>query len=190
MSLGREVLLCERMETLGLRINPSSSMDLLLSTPLASIKTGDSLTTIILNCNFLIVSSAMLTSPGHVFIGNWRAELKSSGPDTWWLPGRGAGAFRRRAPIRKQIPTENLSVCAKSSKQLCFWAVSVLSLSRVRLYATPWTAACQASLYFTTFQNLFKFITNQPSHPLLLPSPPAFTLSQHQGLFQWVGSSN
>ena len=24
----------------------------------------------------------------------------------------------------------------------------------------------------------------QPSHPLLPPSPPAFNLSQHQGLFQ------
>ena len=24
----------------------------------------------------------------------------------------------------------------------------------------------------------------QPSHPLLAPSPPAFNLSQHQGLFQ------
>ena len=28
----------------------------------------------------------------------------------------------------------------------------------------------------------------QPSHPLLSPSPPAFSLSQHQGLFQRVGS--
>ena len=28
----------------------------------------------------------------------------------------------------------------------------------------------------------------QPSHPLLSPSPPAFSLSQHQGLFQWVSS--
>ena len=28
----------------------------------------------------------------------------------------------------------------------------------------------------------------QPSHPLLSPSPPTtFNLSQHQGLFQWVG---
>ena len=25
----------------------------------------------------------------------------------------------------------------------------------------------------------------QPSHPPLSPSPPAFNLSQHQGLFQW-----
>ena len=29
---------------------------------------------------------------------------------------------------------------------------------------------------------------SQPSHPLLSPFPPAFNLSQHQGLFQWVGS--
>ena len=27
----------------------------------------------------------------------------------------------------------------------------------------------------------------QPSHPLSSPSPPAFSLSQHQGLFQRVG---
>ena len=30
----------------------------------------------------------------------------------------------------------------------------------------------------------------QPSCPLLSPSPPAVYLSQHQGLFQWVGSSH
>ena len=30
----------------------------------------------------------------------------------------------------------------------------------------------------------------QPSHPLSSPSPPAFNLSQHHGLFQWVSSSH
>ena len=30
----------------------------------------------------------------------------------------------------------------------------------------------------------------QPSHPLSSPSPSAFNLSQHQGLFQWVSSSH
>ena len=30
----------------------------------------------------------------------------------------------------------------------------------------------------------------QPSHPLLPASPPALSLSQHQGLFQWFGSSH
>ena len=30
----------------------------------------------------------------------------------------------------------------------------------------------------------------QPSHPLLSPSPPAFNISQHQGLFQWINTSH
>ena len=30
----------------------------------------------------------------------------------------------------------------------------------------------------------------QPSHPLSSPSPPAFNLFHHQGLFQWIGSSH
>ena len=30
----------------------------------------------------------------------------------------------------------------------------------------------------------------QPSHPPLPSSPPAFSLSQHQGLFQWISSSH
>ena len=32
--------------------------------------------------------------------------------------------------------------------------------------------------------------TIPPSHPLSSHFPPAFNLSQHQGLFQWVGSSH
>ena len=32
--------------------------------------------------------------------------------------------------------------------------------------------------------------TVQPSHPLLSPFPLAFSLFQHQGLFQWVSSSH
>ena len=30
----------------------------------------------------------------------------------------------------------------------------------------------------------------QPSYPLLSPSPRAFNLSQHQGLYQWISSSH
>ena len=61
---------------------------------------------------------------------------------------------------------------------------------------TPWTAACQAFLFITNSQSLLKLMSSwfgdaiQPSHPLLSPSPPAFNLSQHQGFFQWVGSSH
>ena len=41
-------------------------------------------------------------------------------------------------------------------------------------------------------QTLVHWISDaiQPSHPLLSPSPPARSPSQHQGLFQWVNSSH
>ena len=63
-------------------------------------------------------------------------------------------------------------------------------------FATPWTAAHQASLSITNSHELAQthvlWVGDaiQPSHPLSSPSPPAFSLSQHQGLFQWVSSSH
>ena len=72
---------------------------------------------------------------------------------------------------------------------------SVQSLSHVRLFVTPWIAAHQASLSITKSQVEFtKTHVHRvgdaipPSHPLSSPSFPAFNLSQHQGLFQWVSS--
>ena len=56
---------------------------------------------------------------------------------------------------------------------------SVQSLSHVRLFVTPWTAACKASLSITNSQSLLKLMSFElvmPSnhlilcHPLLLPS--------------------
>ena len=69
------------------------------------------------------------------------------------------------------------------------------SLSHVQLFATPWTAALQASLFSTISQNLLRLMSIEsvmPSDNLILssPSPPAFNFSQHQGLFQWVSSSH
>ena len=60
---------------------------------------------------------------------------------------------------------------------------------------TPWTAARQSSLSITSSWSLPKLMSIgvsdaiQPSHPLSFPSP-AFSLSQHQGLFKWVSSSH
>ena len=62
-------------------------------------------------------------------------------------------------------------------------SVQFSSLSRVQLFATPWTTACQVSLSITNSWSLLKLMSIQPSHPLSSPSPPAFNLSQHQGLF-------
>ena len=64
-------------------------------------------------------------------------------------------------------------------------------LSHIRLFATPWAAACQAPLSYTISRSLLRFmsielvmLSNHLSHPLLPPSPFAFNLSHHQGLFQ------
>ena len=67
------------------------------------------------------------------------------------------------------------------------------SLSRVRVFVTPWIAAHQASLSITNSRSSPKHVhwvsdAIQSSHPLSSPSPPAFKLSQHHGLFQWVSS--
>ena len=72
---------------------------------------------------------------------------------------------------------------------------SIQSLSRVRLFATPWIAAHQTSLSITKSWSSFKHVhwisdAIQPSHPLSSPSPPALNSSQHQSLFQWVNSSH
>ena len=64
---------------------------------------------------------------------------------------------------------------------------SVQLLSCVQLFATPWTAAHQASLSMTNSWSLLKLMSTEsviPSNHLILlsPSPPAFSLSQHQFL--------
>ena len=51
---------------------------------------------------------------------------------------------------------------------------SVQSLSHVRLFATPWTAACQASLSITNSQSLLKLMSIEsvmPSSHLILCRP-------------------
>ena len=51
---------------------------------------------------------------------------------------------------------------------------SVQSLSRVQLFATPWTAACQASLSITNSQSLLKLMSIEsvmPSNHLILCCP-------------------
>ena len=67
--------------------------------------------------------------------------------------------------------------------------VVVQSPSHVRLFATPWTATCQASLSLTISQRLPKFMSIEsatPSNHLNLCHP----LNQHQSHFQQVSCSH
>ena len=70
---------------------------------------------------------------------------------------------------------------------------SVQSLSRVRLFATPWIAAHRASLSITNSWSSLRLTSIEsvmPSSHLILCRPllPAPNPSQHQSLFQWVNS--
>ena len=54
------------------------------------------------------------------------------------------------------------------------WLSSVQLLSRVRLFVTPWTAACQASLSITNSRSLLKLMSVEsvvPSNHLILCCP-------------------
>ena len=58
-----------------------------------------------------------------------------------------------------------------SKKTMYFQFNSAQFLSCVRLYATPWTAACQASLSITNSRNLLRLLPSNRlilCHPLLL----------------------
>ena len=73
-------------------------------------------------------------------------------------------------------------------------SISVQLLSHFWLFATPcgtpgFPVHHQLSELAQTYVHRVSDAI-QPSHPLSSPSPPAFNLSQHQGLFKWVSSSH
>ena len=92
---------------------------------------------------------------------------------------------------------------SKIEKDACiplFQISSIQSLSRVRLFATPWITARQASLSITNSWSSFRLSTIKsvmPSshfilcHPLLLlPSiPPSIKVFSNSQLFAWGGQS-
>ena len=88
----------------------------------------------------------------------------------------------------------------RSMLQKGFWNKSengyeflVQSLSHVRLFVTPWTAAHQAPLSSTprvcSISCPLSWWCHQTISSSVTPSPFACNISQHQDLFRWVTSS-
>ena len=83
----------------------------------------------------------------------------------------------------------SISLSHQGSPRIEYQFSSVQFLSPVRLFATPWTAAHQASLSINNSQSPLKLMSIEsvmPSNHLILwpsPSSSTFSLSQHQGLF-------
>ena len=113
--------------------------------------------------------------------------------ETWvlslgWENPMEKGPATHSSILAWRIPwTEEPRGLQSSSVQFNCWVM-------VWFFATPWTAVRQASLSkswsLLKLMSIESVITIQPSHPLSSPSPHAFNLSQHQGLFQWISSSH
>ena len=105
--------------------------------------------------------------------------------------------------LNRQFFKEVVQMASSHSKRdstlLIIQFSSVQSLSRDRLFATPWITARQASLSITNSWSLLKLMwvgdAIQPSHPLSSPSPPASNPSPASGslpmsqFFTWGGQS-
>ena len=110
----------------------------------------------------------------------------------WDSPGMNTGVCCH-ALLQGIFPTKGSNLCllgllncqagslplVPPGKSLTKVSQSVQSLSCVRLFATPWTAACQASLSITNSQSLFKLRSIElvmPSNQLILCCPFSFCL--------------
>ena len=98
--------------------------------------------------------------------------------------------FDVTVPTNGQDPVLTITVQAQASRPASPSRVVGQPLSRVQLFATPLDCSTAG---FPVFHHLLELTQTyvhrvgdaiQPSHPLSSPSPPAFNLSQHQGLFQ------
>ena len=73
-------------------------------------------------------------------------------------------------------------------QRCCSVAKPCLTLCHLVDWSTPGSSILLYHPKFDKFMSLELVMLTQPSHSLLFPSPFAFNLSQHQGLFQRVSS--
>ena len=123
--------------------------------------------------------------------------LTLSDPTDCSLPGLSVhGIFQARVlewgAIAFSSRTHSFSYCVWLLSWSCCCSVgkSCLTLSDSMDCSIPGFLVLHHFLEFTQTHVLWVGNAIQPSHPLPSHFPPAFTLSQHQGLFKWVSSSH
>ena len=105
----------------------------------------------------------------------------------------GGGRFPFRS-LGNRLASESLGHCL--TKPLFVFhrfssvAQSYLTLCNPMDYSKPGLPVHHQLLEFTQTHVPWVGDAIPSSHPLSSPSPPAFNLSQHQGLFKWVSSSH
>ena len=117
------------------------------------------------------------------------------------FPGRGRSirdwTFQRHGRVCSSF--RKLRVCLlhkKAKRHMERYSTSLSKFSRSVVSDTLWP--CELQPGFRAHHQLPELVQThvhrvgdaiQPSHPLSSPSPPAFNLSQNQGLSQWLSSS-
>ena len=97
----------------------------------------------------------------------------------FFFPGKNKN-IPKATTARKNIPKATTArkkktpLCILAQCLACLECFVVQSLSHVQLFATPWTAGCQAFLSFTISQSLLKLMSIElvmPSNHLILCCP-------------------
>ena len=117
-------------------------------------------------------------------VGCFSFSRGSSPPRDW------TGRFFTTEPPGKPtvtLTTENIITFSLWQVQFSSVAQSCPTLSNPMNCSTPGFPVLHQFLELVQTQVQWSI---QLSHPLSYPSLPAFNLSQHQGLFQWVSSSH
>ena len=121
----------------------------------------------------------------HLFshsFGTWKSKIRvstGSGCGEGSLPGLQIAAFPQ---CLHMIEKENKFSCCCSIAQSCPTLCDPMDCS------TPGFPVHHQLLKFAQTHTHWVSNAIQSSHPLSSPSTPAFNISQHQDLFQWVGS--
>ena len=136
-------------------------------------------------------------------VGEARVEERHQQPVAQKFRGYRMAGRRGRGPSRRQgaelssgDPREGELTEKRCSHGKPTWQQECSSASSVQFSCNPVDCSTPG---FPVHPQLPEFTQShvdwvsdavQPSHPLSSPSPPAFNLSQHQGLFKWASSSH
>ena len=105
-------------------------------------------------------------------------ELKSTGEEMI-LKEKMMSLVMAALELRPRVVSCFLDCCCCSAAEFCLTLCDPIDCS---------TPAFPVLYYLLELAQTHVDYAIKPSHPLLPPSPPALSLSQHQGLFHWVGS--
>ena len=119
---------------------------------------------------------------------NWEPRNKFSLQSVYFQQGSPYNSVRK-AQSFQQIVLRKLGCCSIVKSNCCCSIVK--TLCDPMNCCTPGFPVLHCLPEFARLSHVH-WISDviRPCHPLLSPSPPAFSLSQHQGLFQWVSSSH